>query len=124
MPSVVSSGATGTPSDSSAVIAASTATAIRTMPRVTPSAGRTLGLRAAYSVSAATAMRDRPSAHASTNAMSSVAPSQWPMRPGSVSSGRTSIRPPIRTAAPIGMPSDGGGVASGRSPPRGSASGR
>ena len=61
-------------------------------------------------------MRDTPSAHASTNAMFSVAPSQWPMRPGSVSSGSTSIRPPIRTAALIGMPSDGGGVASGRLP--------
>src|SRR4051794_38663850 len=117
MPSVVSSGATGTPRLSSAMIAASTVTAMRTIPRETPSAGLMEGWRAAYSVRATTAMRERPSAHTSTNRRSNVPESQRPRRPGRASSGRISINPPIRTAQPIGTPSDGGGVLSGRSPP-------
>jgi hypothetical protein len=40
------------------------------------------GLRAAYSVSAATAMRDRPSAHASTNRMSNAAAEPAPEAAG------------------------------------------
>ena len=88
------------------------------MPRATPSAGRTLGLRAAYSVTRGdrdARQAERARQHEQRCPASRPASGRCG-RAGS-SSGSTSISPPIRTAPPIGMPSDGGGVLSGRSPP-------